>query len=196
VIKTQTLRKRTLPSLTFLLAGFGGFAQCAPAPAPTLAPVVIVGDSITVDNRDEYQASIPGVVVDGIWGRGWDSNAGGQTFPTFRQAMAANIAKVAPGGSLVIHDDGGEGATTAEHVKYVTDLLPDDRRLVWVSPSNNNVPWTADSQQTILDGIQEQPDHVYVDWHSEATPDRLTDGLHLNQAGQSTLNHLVYWATR
>jgi len=155
--------------------------------------VVIVGDSISVDNRNEFQASIPDVLVDAVWGRGPDVNAFGDV-PTFREAWPNAVSHAERW--VVIQDDGGEQPITVEFAEWVVDQVPDHVCIGWVSPSNNGRDYIAESQNIVRMAIAEHPCSAYIDWHAVATPDLLTDGLHLNQQGQYVLNHLVWSATR
>jgi hypothetical protein len=206
MIQTETFqppkrrRGRAFSLSLFLAAGGGLMQQCAPMPtaAPATYATVVVGDSITADAKDEL-ATQKDIYVDGIWGRGIDSNAGGHTFPTLRTAVAAAAKKVKPQGWLVIQDDGGEGVTTPEFVKYVTDLLPDDRCLAWVSPSNDTTgaAWLADSQAAVTAGLLDQPCNAYIDWYTVSHEQGvLHDGLHANQDGQWLYNHLIWTTVR
>lgn len=178
------------------LALLGGVAgRCTPTP-PTCHPTVIVGDSISADTRDEYENSIPGVLVDAIWGRGLDTNALGATFPTFREAIPGDLKKVCPDGEFVIQDDGGEMLWDLDDTLWVESITPDTVELVWVSPSNKLRPYIGEFQDNVRTALAEHPEATYVDWVAAATPDLLTDGLHANQDGQYVLNHLVWEATR
>ena len=187
-----TIRKHLAIALGAFALPFGGaLQQCTPSYVEPHR-VTIVGDSISVDTRDEFQQAIDDVHVNAIWGRGWDSNAGGQTFPTFRQAILAEVPNIEAGGWLIIQDDGGEGPTSPEIVAWVLSAVPDNVNIGWVSPSNNERSWTADSQANIR-----AADVTYIDWHSVAlaNPQLLTDGLHLNQDGQWALTHVVWSVT-
>lgn len=191
-------RKWALVVLPFLM----GLMACdgltlpysnTPAPPPSYR-VVIIGDSLSVDSRDEYQAHISGVYVDAIWGRGTTHNVDGATFPNIDQAVDTWANRVQPGGSLVIQDDGGETLITEAFVRSVADRLPDDRRLVWVSPNNTTISWGDQNRENVWNGLSSQPVSEYVDLFSVQAP-WLTDHTHLNAEGQLQLalmvNHVV-----
>lgn len=154
----------------------------------------MVGDSITADSADAIRAAIPGVYVDARPGRGPDGNLFGAPFPNLREAIRSVAPAVAPGGFLVVQDDGGF-TITAEFVAWVAAQLPDDRTLVWVSPSNDQAERgdLSSSTANVRDGIAAQPAHVYLDWYglTGSMPWLLADGLHPGFEGQLALAELV-----
>lgn len=185
------MRRNLALALMAAALPFGGaLSECTPTPDEDYR-VIIVGDSITWDTREEFPVVIDDVLVDGERGRGWDSNLFGMPYPNFRQAIVDHADDVRPGGWLIIQDDAGTEPTTAATVAWVLSVVPDDVNIGWVSPSNNSAPWLVSSQQA----IQAEPSVTYIDWHGTVKPHMLPDGLHPNQEGQWHLTHLVWSVT-
>lgn len=158
---------------------------------------LIIGDSISYLSDTEYKAAMPNVMVNAVPGR---------TVEGGLAPIQENLQYLDEGGWLVV--ELGANNIDAPHaermrlIKQVTDQVPDDVCLAWVTPyvmsfpgilEHDNAGWMTD----ITEGIKAQPCHTVVYWNlvAEGNPQYMQDFVHPNEAGQQALAFFIAIAT-
>ena len=174
----------------------------AAAVEPTTYPVVIVGDSIIDRTRAAYSSKY---LIDAAAGRGLGfpgvSDPGLPADVSGIEAVRRSIPLIEPGGWLVVElgtNDISQQVTTGlflAQMQVVTDLLPDDRCLVWVLPWRERRYDRALVYQSLIgQGVREQPCWRLVAWSAvnRQIPALFqADGIHPTEAGGLVLAAMI-----
>ncbi len=153
-------------------------------PAPVAGPVSAVGDSIMIDIQPYLQTDIPGVQVDGVVSR---------QFETGISVVQADRAAGTLGPVLVV-ELGTNGTVTSSDFDAMMQAAAGVKRVVFV---NINVPrpWEAPDNAVLADGVARYPGvAVLADWNTLSTPHPewfTPDQVHLEPAGAQALAELV-----
>ncbi len=153
-------------------------------PTPVPGPVTAVGDSIMIDMQPYLQADIPGVTVDGVVSRQFETGIG---------VVQADRAAGTLGPVLVV-ELGTNGAVTASDFDAMMQAAAGVKRVVFV---NVNVPrpWEASDNAVLAAGVARYPGTaVLADWNSLSTPHPewfTPDQVHLEPAGAQAMAAMV-----
>jgi hypothetical protein len=156
----------------------------APATMPVPGPVSAVGDSILLDLQSELQSAIPGVKVDGLVSRQFETGIG---------IVEADRADGTLGNVLVV-ELGANGTVTSSDVDAMMQAASGVQRVVFV---NVNVPrmWAAPDNAVLAAGVARYPGvAALADWNALSTghPEWFTpDGVHLQPAGAQAMATLI-----
>jgi hypothetical protein len=156
----------------------------APGTAPVPGPVSAVGDSIMLDIQSDLQADIPGVRVDGLVSRQFETGVG---------IVQADRAAGTLGNVLVV-ELGTNGTVTPADFTAMMQAAAGVKRVVFV---NVDVPrsWEAPDNAVLAAGVAQYPGvAVLADWYSLSTahPEWFTpDQVHLEPAGAQALATLI-----
>jgi hypothetical protein len=154
------------------------------APAPVAGQVTAVGDSIMIDIQPYLQADVPGVQVDGLVSR------------QFESGIAVVQADRASGtlGKVLVVELGTNGTVTPADVDAMMQAAAGVSRVVFV---NLCVPrsWEAPDNAVLAAGVARYPGiAVLADWNAEASPHPewfTEDQVHLNPAGAAAMAALI-----
>ncbi len=147
-------------------------------------PVTAVGDSIMIDMQPYLQTDIPGVGVDGVVSRQFETGIG---------VVQADRAAGALGSVLVV-ELGTNGTVTSSDFDAMMQAAAGVKRVVFV---NLNVPrpWEAPDNAVLAAGVARYPGlAVLADWNTLSTPHPewfTPDQVHLEPAGAQAMAALV-----
>jgi len=156
----------------------------ASAPVPVAGPVSAVGDSIMLDIQPDLQAIIPGVRVDGLVSRQFETGIG-----VVQAERAAGTL-----GTVLVVELGTNGSVTPSDFDAMMQAAAGVKRVVFV---NINVPrsWMAPDNAVLAAGVARYPSvAVLADWNglSSGHPEWFTpDQVHLQPAGAQAMASLV-----
>ena len=154
------------------------------APPPIGGQVTAVGDSVIIDIQPNLEADIPGVSVDGLVSR------------QFESGIAVVQADRAAGtlGSVLVIELGTNGTVTSDNVDAMMQAAAGVKRVVFV---NVDVPrsWEASDNAVLTAGVARYPGvAVLADWYSLSSPHPewfTADQVHLNPTGASAMATLI-----
>ena len=147
-------------------------------------PVTAVGDSIMLDMQPYLAVDIPGVTIDGMVSRQFETGIG---------VVAAHRADGTLGNVLIV-ELGTNGTVTPADFDAMMDAAAGVKRVVFV---NVDVPrsWEAEDNAVLAAGVARYPGlAVLADWYtlSSGHPAWFTpDQVHLEPAGAQALAQLV-----
>jgi hypothetical protein len=159
-------------------------SAAAAGPEPVAGPVTAVGDSIMIDIQPALEADIPGVRVDGLVSRQFETGIG---------VVQADRAAGSLGRVLVV-ELGTNGTVTSADFDAMMQAASGVARVVFV---NVNVPrsWEAPDNAVLAAGVARYPGvAVLADWNtvSSGHPEWFTpDQVHLEPAGAEALANLI-----
>jgi hypothetical protein len=146
--------------------------------------VTAVGDSIMIDMQPYLQTDIPGVSVDGVVSRQFETGIG-----VVQADRAAGTL-----GSVLVVELGTNGTVTASDFDAMMQAAAGVKRVVFV---NVNVPrpWEAADNDVLAAGVARYPGvAVLADWNALSTPHPewfTGDQVHLQPAGAAAMAALV-----
>jgi hypothetical protein len=161
-----------------------GVSSGAPGSAPIPGPVTTVGDSIMLDIQSDLQADIPGVRVDGLVSRQFETGIG---------IVQADRAAGTLGNVLVV-ELGTNGTVTPSDFDAMMQAAAGVKRVVFV---NVDVPrsWEAGDNAVLAAGVARYPGvAVLADWNALSSPHPewfTPDQVHLQPAGAAALATLI-----
>ena len=167
----------TVPSTTPPTAPVGGVM-------PVSGTVTAVGDSIMLDIQPYLEQDIPGVSVDGVVSRQFETGIG----VVQADAAAGTL------GSIVVIELGTNGTVTDSEFDQMMEAAAGAQRVVFV---NVDVPrsWEAPDNAVLAAGVARYPGvAVLADWYSLSVghPEWFTpDQVHLEPAGAQALAALI-----
>ncbi len=154
-------------------------------PATAVAgPVTAVGDSIMIDMQPYLQTDIPGVSVDGVVSRQFETGIG-----VVQADRAAGTL-----GSVLVVELGTNGTVTSSDFDAMMQAASGVKRVVFV---NVNVPrpWEVPDNEVLAAGVARYPGvAVLADWNALSTPHPewfTADQVHLQPAGAAAMAALV-----
>lgn len=156
----------------------------APGSAPVPGPVTAVGDSIMLDIQSDLEADIPGVGVDGMVSRQFETGIG---------VVQADRAAGTLGKVLVV-ELGTNGTVTPADFDAMMQAASGVSRVVFV---NVNVPrsWEAEDNAVLAAGVAQYPGvAVLANWNALSAdhPEWFTpDQVHLEPAGAQAMATLI-----
>jgi len=161
-----------------------GSAPSSAGPAPPAGPVSAIGDSIMLDIAPYLGSDIPGVRIDGLVSR------------QFESGIAVVEAERAAGtlGRVLVIELGTNGTVTAADFDAMMQAASGVERVVFV---NVDVPrsWEAPDNAVLAAGVARYPGvAVLADWYalSSGHPEWFTpDEVHLQPAGAQALASLI-----
>jgi hypothetical protein len=151
---------------------------------PVAGPVSAVGDSIMLDIQPELEADIPGVRVDGLVSRQFETGIG---------VVQADRADGTLGNVLVV-ELGTNGTVTPSDFDAMMEAAAVVKRVVFV---NVDVPrsWEVSDNAVLAAGVARYPGVAQLaDWNalSSGHPEWFTpDQVHLEPAGAQALATLI-----
>ncbi len=151
---------------------------------PAAGPVSAVGDSIMIDIQPYLQADLPGVSVDGLVSRQFETGIG-----VVQADRAAGTL-----GSVLVVELGTNGSVSSSDFDAMMQAAAGVKRVVFV---NINVPrpWEAPDNAVLAAGVARYPGvAVLADWNALSTPHPewfTPDQVHLEPAGAQALAALV-----
>ena len=151
---------------------------------PTTGPVSAVGDSIMLDIASYLQADLPGVSVDGMVSRQFETGIG-----VVQAERAAGTL-----GHVLVVELGTNGTVTASDFDAMMQAASGVSRVVFV---NVDVPrsWEAADNAVLAVGVARYPGVAdLVDWYTLASghPEWFTaDQVHLQPAGAAAMANLI-----
>jgi len=153
-------------------------------PTPIAGPVTAVGDSILIDIQPELTVDVPGVSVDGLVSRQFETGIG-----VVQSDRAAGTL-----GKVLVVELGTNGAVTPADVDAMVQAAAGVSRIVFVNICVPR-PWAAPDNAVLADGVARHADvAVLADWNALATPHPewfTADQVHLNPAGATALAALI-----
>jgi hypothetical protein len=165
----------------------GTAAGSPPATSPSLpvpGPFFAVGDSLMIDIQPYLEADLPGVQVDGMVSRQFESG-----IAVVQAARAAGTL-----GNVVVVELGTNGSVTASDIDAMMQAATGVRRVIFV---NVDVPrsWEAPDNAVLAAGVARYPGvAVLADWYSLSSghPEWFTpDQVHLQPAGAQAMAALI-----
>ena len=153
-------------------------------PAPVSGPVTAVGDSILIDMQPNLEADIPGIAVDGLVSRQFETGIG-----VVQADRAAGTL-----GSVLVVELGTNGTVTSGDIDAMMQAAAGVKRVVFV---NVDVPrsWEQSDNATLAAGVARYPGvAVLADWFSLSSPHPewfTADQVHLQPAGAAALAGLI-----
>ena len=153
-------------------------------PTPVAGPVTAVGDSILIDMQPNLQADIPGIAVDGLVSRQFETGIG-----VVQADRAAGTL-----GSVLVVELGTNGTVTSGDIDAMMQAAAGVKRVVFV---NVDVPrsWEQSDNATLAAGVARYPGvAVLADWFSLSSPHPewfTADQVHLQPAGAAALAGLI-----
>ena len=151
---------------------------------PVAGPVSAVGDSIMIDIQPYLETDIPGVTVDGVVSRQFETGIG-----VVQAERAAGTL-----GSVLVVELGTNGSVTPSDFDAMMQAAAGVQRVVFV---NINVPrpWEAPDNAVLAAGVARYPGvAVLADWNALSTPHPewfTPDQVHLQPTGAQALAALV-----
>ena len=175
-VPATTVPTTTVPTTTSTVAG----AVTPPLPGSVTA----VGDSIMLDIQPYLQADIPGVQVDGLVSRQFETGIG-----IVQADRAAGTL-----GSILVVELGTNGSVTSADIDAMMQASAGVTRVVFVNVDVPR-PWEAPDNATLAAGVARYPGvAVLADWYTLSTPHPewfTSDQVHLNPAGAQALASLI-----
>jgi hypothetical protein len=159
-------------------------AGAGAAPPPVSGQVTAVGDSVMIDMQPNLQSDIPGINVDGLVSRQFETGIG-----VVQADRAAGTL-----GSVLVVELGTNGTVTSGDVDAMMQAAAGVKRVVFV---NVDVPrsWEASDNATLASGVARYPGvAVLADWYSMSSshPEWFNaDQVHLQPAGAAALAGLI-----
>jgi hypothetical protein len=159
-------------------------ATSGPVAPPVPGPVTAVGDSIMIDMQPYLVADVPGVSVDGVVSRQFETGIG-----VVQADRAAGTL-----GSVLVVELGTNGTVTSSDFDAMMQAAAGVKRVVFV---NINVPrpWEATDNAVLAAGVARYPGvAVLADWNALSTPHPewfTPDQVHLEPAGAQAMAALV-----
>ena len=154
------------------------------AAPPVAGPVTAVGDSIMLDIQPELQVDLPGVRVDGLVSRQFETGIG---------VVQADRAAGTLGNVLVV-ELGTNGSVTSADIDAMMQAAAGVARVVFVNVDVPR-PWEAPDNAVIAAGVARYPGvAVLADWYTLSSPHPewfTADQVHLNPAGAQALAQLI-----
>lgn len=169
----------TSPSSTAVARSSG-----APGSAPVPGPVTAVGDSIMLDIQSDLEADIPGVQVEGMVSRQFETGIG--VVQADREAGTL--------GNVLVVELGTNGTVTPADFDAMMQAAAGVSRVVFV---NVNVPrsWEAEDNAVLAAGVAQYPGvAVLADWNALSVdhPEWFApDQVHLEPEGDQALATLI-----
>jgi hypothetical protein len=159
-------------------------APTTTVPTPMAGSVTAVGDSIMLDIQPYLQTDVPGVSVDGLVSR------------QFETGIAVVQADRAAGtlGSILVVELGTNGSVTSADFDAMMQASAGVKRVVFV---NLDVPrsWEAPDNAVLAAGVARYPGvAVLADWYTLSTPHPewfTADQVHLNPDGAQAMATLI-----
>jgi hypothetical protein len=151
---------------------------------PVAGPVSAVGDSIMIDIQPYLETDIPGVTVDGVVSRQFETGVG-----VVQAERSAGTL-----GSVLVVELGTNGSVTPSDFDAMMQAAAGVQRVVFV---NINVPrpWEAPDNAVLAAGVARYPGvAVLADWNAVSTPHPewfTPDQVHLQPTGAQALAALV-----
>lgn len=151
---------------------------------PVAGPVTAVGDSIMIDIQPYLQTDVPGVSVDGVVSRQFETGIG-----VVQADRAAGTL-----GSVLIVELGTNGSVTSSDFDAMMQAAAGVTRVVFV---NLDVPrpWEAPDNAVLAAGVARYPGvAVLADWYTLSTPHPewfTPDQVHLEPAGAQAMAALI-----
>jgi hypothetical protein len=151
---------------------------------PVAGPVSAVGDSIMIDIQPYLQADLPGVSVDGVVSRQFETGIG-----VVQADRAAGTL-----GSVLIVELGTNGSVTSADFDAMMQAAAGVKRVVFV---NLDVPrpWEAPDNAVLAAGVARYPGvAVLADWYTLSAPHPewfTPDQVHLEPAGAQAMAALI-----
>jgi hypothetical protein len=173
----------TSPSATSTTSTTSSVATTTTVPAVT-GPISAVGDSIMIDIQPYLQADLPGVSVDGVVSRQFETGIG-----VVQADRAAGTL-----GSVLIVELGTNGSVTSSDFDAMMQAAAGVKRVVFV---NLDVPrpWEAPDNAVLAAGVARYPGvAVLADWYTLSTPHPewfTPDQVHLEPAGAQAMAALI-----
>ncbi|MBV8463651.1 MAG: hypothetical protein JO368_10180 [Acidimicrobiales bacterium] len=168
----------TVPPIT-------GTATTSTLPAPPVpGPVYAVGDSLMLDIQPYLQTDLPGVRVDGMVSRQFETGIG-----VVQAARAAGTL-----GSVLVVELGTNGSVTSSDVDAMMQAAAGVQRVVFV---NIDVPrpWAAPDNAVLAASVARYPGvAVLADWYTLSSPHPewfAPDQVHLQPAGAAAMAALI-----
>jgi len=175
-VPATTVPSTTVPTTTSTVAG----AVTPPLPGSVTA----VGDSIMLDIQPYLQADIPGVQVDGLVSRQFETGIG-----IVQADRAAGTL-----GSILVVELGTNGSVTSADIDAMMQAAAGVTRVVFVNVDVPR-PWEAPDNATLAAGVARYPGvAVLADWYTLSSPHPewfTSDQVHLNPAGAQALASLI-----
>ena len=175
-VPATTVPTTTVPTTTSTVAG----AVTPPLPGSVTA----VGDSIMLDIQPYLQADIPGVQVDGLVSRQFETGIG-----IVQADRAAGTL-----GSILVVELGTNGSVTSADIDAMMQAAAGVTRVVFVNVDVPR-PWEAPDNATLAAGVARYPGvAVLADWYTLSSPHPewfTSDQVHLNPAGAQALASLI-----
>jgi len=151
---------------------------------PLPGSVTAVGDSIMLDIQPYLQADIPGVQVDGLVSRQFETGIG-----IVQADRAAGTL-----GSILVVELGTNGSVTSADIDAMMQAAAGVTRVVFVNVDVPR-PWEAPDNATLAAGVARYPGvAVLADWYTLSSPHPewfTSDQVHLNPAGAQALASLI-----
>jgi hypothetical protein len=151
---------------------------------PVAGTVTAVGDSIMLDIEPYLQTDIPGVQVDGMVSRQFETGIG-----IVQADRAAGTL-----GSILVVELGTNGSVTSADVDAMMQAAAGVSRVVFVNVDVPR-PWEAPDNAVLAAGVARYPGvAVLADWYSLSTPHPewfTADQVHLNPDGAQALAELI-----
>jgi hypothetical protein len=153
-------------------------------PPAVPGPVTAVGDSIMIDMQPYLQTDIPGVSVDGVVSRQFETGIG-----VVQADRAAGTL-----GSVLVVELGTNGTVTSSDFDAMMQAADGVKRVVFV---NVNVPrpWETADNNVLAAGVARYPGlAVLADWNALSTPHPewfTADQVHLEPEGAQAMAALV-----
>jgi hypothetical protein len=155
-------------------------ASSPPVPGPFFA----VGDSLMIDIQPYLQADLPGVTVDGMVSRQFESG-----IAIVQAARAAGTL-----GNVLVVELGTNGAVTSSDIDAMMQAAAGVRRVVFVNVDVQR-SWEAADNAVIAAGVARYPGvAVLADWYSLSSdhPEWFEpDQVHLDPAGAQAMAALI-----
>jgi hypothetical protein len=151
---------------------------------PVPGPFFAVGDSLMIDIQPYLQADLPGVTVDGMVSRQFETG-----IAVVQAARAAGTL-----GNVLVVELGTNGTVTSSDIDAMMQAAAGVRRVVFV---NVDVPqsWEATDNAVIAAGVARYPGvAVLADWESLSSghPEWFEpDQVHLDPAGAQAMAALI-----
>jgi hypothetical protein len=154
------------------------------ATVPVAGPVSAVGDSIMLDIQPYLQADIPGVRIDGMVSRQFETGIG----------IVAADREAASLGNVLVVELGTNGSVTPTDFDAMMQAAAGVQRVVFVNVDVPR-PWAAPDNAVLAAGVARYPGvAVLADWDSLSSghPEWFTpDQVHLEPAGAQALAGLI-----
>jgi lysophospholipase L1-like esterase len=151
---------------------------------PVAGTVTAVGDSIMIDIQPYLEADIPGVAVDGVVSRQFETGIG-----VVQADRAAGTL-----GSVLVVELGTNGSVTSADVDAMMQAAAGVKRVVFVNVDVPR-PWEAPDNAVLAAGVARYPGvAVLADWYTLSAPHPewfTPDQVHLEPAGAQAMAALI-----